>query len=707
MPSKVSIVIPVFNEVETIEELLRRVLEQPIPGLEKEVVIVESRSTDGTREKIQKFLMDYSHSGVKVKLILQESPCGKGHAVREGLQSVTGDIILIQDGDLEYDVRDYPTLLDPILQGKAELVLGSRHLGVGHWKIRRFEENQVKSALLNLGGVFFHSFFNLLYQQRLTDPTTMYKVFRTDCLEGIVLQANRFDFDYELLGKLLRKGYQPYEVPVSYVSRSFKEGKKIRVFRDPWTWLIAIVRYRLSPIGQHKERGYFSSCLFKYLLFACFLFVSSKVLLSYFGGPLVSPDSVFYLESSEKPWRIIGGWHPAGLSFLLYFGFHLGMSLQTIMHCLFTFFGVMTYWVLRRGWGASLAWVGFLGLFLDPSWMMLRLTLWTELPFVTVLICFAALFSAKSVGWKFRLTVATVMFLILIQFRHAGLFFLPAWVAALGYAWENQKWRFSLRRARNALGTFACVWVLYALITTHGLSSATHHPGEECRTLLVSFNEFPYCQWDSTIPICKLDPERKILNQKSFVLDQSQRGYRDPDADLKQTGLTLVSDQLIFLQYSAGSPINQFRETDTYNICHLRKDILKTVLIHHPLEVLKVLARRVGWHFGSWDWTERSRPQLDVRYQDRLTSLDSLLRIWNRFQWIFQCLLVLVVARVVCFRPRSPVLVFLLLGCLGHAIGISLVNPFLSLRYMAISKFLLVMSFGFIYRPVFQPTTRP
>ena len=441
--------------------------------------------------------------------------------------------------------------------------------------------------------------------------------------------------------------------------------------------------------NECKKSPFFTLSFLGYFLFFCFLFIFSQLLLSCFDGPLVTPDSVGYLQDSSKPWRAIGSWHPAGLPFLLFFGFHSGMSLHTIIHFLCTFFGVMTYWVLRRGWGVALGWVGFLVLFLDPDWIMLRMTLWSEVLFMTVLVCFAAFFSIKRVSWCFRLTVATAMFFILIQCRNVGLFFFPAWVAALGYSWENQSWRFSLRRARNAVVVFSCVWVLYAF-TTARLWSTTHDSREECKSLVVSFNEFPYCQWNPGIPICSLDPERRLLNQR-----------------LRKTNLASVTDQLFILHASPESPINQFRETDTYNICHLRADILKTVLIHHPFKFLKVFGRRVWMHYGYWDWTERARPQSELKNSDRFKSFDSILEFWNRFQWIFQCLLVLVVAGVVRFRPRSPVLVFLLLGCLGHAIGISLVNPFLSLRYMAISKFLLVMSFGFIYRPVFQPTTRP
>jgi glycosyltransferase involved in cell wall biosynthesis len=241
---KVSIVIPVYNEVRTISELLGKVYAQPLP-YEKEIVIVESGSKDGTRELVEAFAQ--AHAGVT--LVLQDVPKGKGYAVREGFTHASGDIILIQDGDLEYDVKDYPALLAPIAEGKAAFVLGSRHLSKG-WNIRKFTDDPLKAYFMNLGGALFHGFFNVLYGTNLSDPTTMYKVFRRECLEKVSFSANRFDFDFELLGKLIRAGYRPIEVPVSYHSRGFSEGKKVRIFRDPPLWVLAIIKTRFAPLKK-------------------------------------------------------------------------------------------------------------------------------------------------------------------------------------------------------------------------------------------------------------------------------------------------------------------------------------------------------------------------------------------------------------------------------------------------------------------------
>jgi glycosyltransferase involved in cell wall biosynthesis len=257
MINKVSIVIPVFNEASTVLELLEAVKKQELPQqLKKEMVIVESNSTDGSRGIVQGFVEKYKNSessNVEVQLLLQERPQGKGNAMRLGLQAVTGDIILIQDADLEYDVADYPQLLQPILDGHTEFVLGSRHLSAGHWKIRKFEESPLKSAIMNFGGSFFHSFFNVLFGVTLTDPTTMFKVFKTECIRGVIFESNRFDFDFELMAKLLKLGYTPLEIPVSYKSRGFAAGKKVTFFRDPITWIIAIIKFRFKRIKRMPE----------------------------------------------------------------------------------------------------------------------------------------------------------------------------------------------------------------------------------------------------------------------------------------------------------------------------------------------------------------------------------------------------------------------------------------------------------------------
>jgi SAM-dependent methyltransferase len=240
---KLSIVMPAFNEVRTIRQAIDRVLSKRINGVEIEVIIVESNSTDGTQEIVREY-----EGQDQVTVIWQDRPRGKGNAVRAGLMHVSGDFVLIQDADDEYDIEDYDALMEPLITGEAAFVLGARH-GGGAWKMRRFHDQRLSGHLLNFGHWFFATLVNIVYQLRLKDPFTMYKVFRADCLRGLQFECDRFDFDYELLIKLVRKGYRPIEIPVNYRSRSFKEGKKVDAFRDPWTWLRAIVKYRLQKLS--------------------------------------------------------------------------------------------------------------------------------------------------------------------------------------------------------------------------------------------------------------------------------------------------------------------------------------------------------------------------------------------------------------------------------------------------------------------------
>ena len=237
-----SVVVPAFNEAATARKALDAIIAKTIPGWSIEVIIVESNSTDGTR-KIGESYRDRS----SVTLIMQDRPRGKGHAVREGFAKATGEVLLIQDADLEYDLNDYESLLQPIADGTTAFTLGSRHSESG-WKIRQFEQQPLRAFVLNAAHWGFTTLINVSLGLRLKDPFTMYKVFRRDCIKGLTFTCNRFDFDWELLIKLVRKGYRPIEIPVSYTSRSFAQGKKISMIRDPLTWIWALVRCRVGRL---------------------------------------------------------------------------------------------------------------------------------------------------------------------------------------------------------------------------------------------------------------------------------------------------------------------------------------------------------------------------------------------------------------------------------------------------------------------------
>lgn len=255
-PARLSIVVPVYNEVKTFSKAFDQLLLKEVLNMQIEIIVVESNSTDGTREQVLKY-----HGHPRVKIVLEDAARGKGHAVRAGLEQITGDFVMIQDADLEYDLEDYEALLEPLLFGRAAFVLGARH-GGSAWKMRQFNDQPIVAAVLNLAHWFFTALINVGFGARLKDPFTMYKVFRRDCLYGLRFECDRFDFDWEIVIKFLRKGYRPLEIPVNYRSRSFAEGKKVSLFRDPITWLRVFVRLRLSrfdPLGeierQRREKG--------------------------------------------------------------------------------------------------------------------------------------------------------------------------------------------------------------------------------------------------------------------------------------------------------------------------------------------------------------------------------------------------------------------------------------------------------------------
>ncbi|MBI5251873.1 MAG: glycosyltransferase family 2 protein, partial [Desulfomonile tiedjei] len=170
---------------------------------------------------------------------------GKGYAVREGLTHCTGDIVMIQDGDLEYDLWDYEALIRPIAQSRCSFTLGARHKGKA-LKMRKFIDKPFMASVINFGHWALTFIFNRLYGQSLKDPFTMFKVFRRDCIRNVSFECDHFDFDIELVIRLIRRGFTPLEIPVNYVSRSFSEGKKVSFAQDPVRILAAMIKLRFA-----------------------------------------------------------------------------------------------------------------------------------------------------------------------------------------------------------------------------------------------------------------------------------------------------------------------------------------------------------------------------------------------------------------------------------------------------------------------------
>jgi glycosyltransferase involved in cell wall biosynthesis len=235
---KLSIILPIFNECKTGKKTISDVIAKKLESLDKEIIIVESNSTDGTREMVQEF-----EGTAGVRIIYQEHPRGKGNAVREGLDAVTGEIILIQDADMEYSIDDYEKVLDPILNQETEFVLGSRHKKGS--AMRNFKTASHLAPIMNGAHNLFTCLLNISLGVKMTDPFTMYKVFTTNSIKGITFECNRFDFDWELVIKLIKAGYKPVEVPVFYQSRDFSHGKKVSIWKDPPMWIKAWIKFVL------------------------------------------------------------------------------------------------------------------------------------------------------------------------------------------------------------------------------------------------------------------------------------------------------------------------------------------------------------------------------------------------------------------------------------------------------------------------------
>lgn len=227
---KITVLIPVFNEVKTLKQILQKVEEANFCGLEKEIILIDDFSTDGTRE-ILKGLED------KYKIFYHDKNQGKGAALRTGFEHMTGQITVIQDADLEYDPVDYEPLVKLIIDNKADVVYGSRLSGARPSRSFMFTHL--------LGNKFLTLMTNILYNTTLTDMETCYKAFRTSFIKDIKIKSDRFDFEPEITAKVLKKGARLYEIPISYYGREYEEGKKI-TWKDGIHAIWALVKFRFS-----------------------------------------------------------------------------------------------------------------------------------------------------------------------------------------------------------------------------------------------------------------------------------------------------------------------------------------------------------------------------------------------------------------------------------------------------------------------------
>jgi glycosyltransferase involved in cell wall biosynthesis len=223
-----SVVMPCYNESSTVEEIIRRVLAVP---LRIELIVVDDGSKDGTREILTRLAGE-----LRFKLVFQAVNGGKGAALRRGFEEVTGDLVVIQDADLEYSPEEFPQLIQFICEGRADVVYGSRFLG----------KHRVFMFTHYAGNRFLTLVTNLLYNTMLSDMETCYKVMRTEVLRSITLEANGFGIEPELTAKIFKKQYRVYEVPITYDGRGFEEGKKISWWRDGFVALWVLLKYRFT-----------------------------------------------------------------------------------------------------------------------------------------------------------------------------------------------------------------------------------------------------------------------------------------------------------------------------------------------------------------------------------------------------------------------------------------------------------------------------
>jgi glycosyltransferase involved in cell wall biosynthesis len=242
-----SVILPVYNEVNTFKEAVEKLVYELdlVQKIDYELIVVESNSPDGTRKLVESLKWQIGYF-----TIYEDSPLGKGHAVRAGLSQARGDWILIYDADLEYNPNDIHSLVASARTNSFDFIIGSRHSQKS--SIRKMPNHKMRALLMNIAHKFFALLINVRIRRRLKDPFSMYKLFKSSLYKNIVFKSNRFDFDWELIIVAGRLGAEFCEIPINYTSRSFAEGKKIRFFFDPLTWILAWFKYSFMPLNYYS-----------------------------------------------------------------------------------------------------------------------------------------------------------------------------------------------------------------------------------------------------------------------------------------------------------------------------------------------------------------------------------------------------------------------------------------------------------------------